>query len=159
MVDCIEFLLGENLEEAAGVYVRAAKLEKPPGNMPEELVRKMLRRHKCFVYKSDGKITGLVVFRVHGWGRIRPKRVKINFIGTIETGKGIGKKLMRKVAEHAVDDGANIIYSEVSGIDARARAFYKKLGFDEYGTTESPVSGVLLYRIKAKAEMVLRSAQ
>lgn len=120
------------LDEAAEVYIEGQKREIPPGNpYPKDALKEKLKRSFCLVFKSNGRITGLLVFHVKG---IFKKSIVMDFICSLDRRKGVGIGLMQALANFAVQANSAEIYSSVSAADIAALNFYfKKCGFQKVG--------------------------
>lgn len=123
-------------------------METPKGRATFDKVIKHLEEVSLFVYKEKRKIKGLISFTFKEKGKI-----KIDFICTLRLRKGIGKKLMKKLAEFAIKHNVKFIYSNVSSQDKRVIKFYESLGFKKYGKYFAN-KNFMLYRIKAKPEWI-----
>ena len=65
---------------------------------------------------------------------------------------GVGTLLLGGLIAHARSDGGTAIFLEVRESNQRARALYRKAGFEEQGTRKSyysnPIEDAILYRLK-----------
>ncbi len=144
----IERLKKKDIKEAAKVYYKGLQMETPKGRATFDKIIKHLQEVSLFVYKEKGKIKGLVSFTFK-----EKDKIKMDFICTFELRKGIGKKLMKKLAEFAIRHKVEFIYSNVSSQDKRVIKFYESLGFKKYGRYFVN-KNFMLYRIKAKPEWI-----
>ena len=145
----IEKLNKKDIRKAALVYKNGISLEIPKGNMQLKECIERLKNIECFVYKNK-KIEGLVSFEL-----IKPV-IRLDFICSLKLRKGIGKKLIKKLADYALRKKIKLIYSNVSSKDKRALSFYKYLGFKKYGKYYAN-KNFLLYKIKASPSKILSS--
>ena len=149
----IEKLKKEDINEAAKVYQKGLQMEIPKGYSSFEETIKKLKERKVFIYKENNKIKGLISFSPKPQGKIR-----IDFICVINLRKGIGKKLMKKLADFAIKNNINLIYTNMSFKDKRAMNFYKSCGFRKFGKYKS-YQNLTLYRIKAKPELIKKQTK
>ena len=122
------------LDEAAEAYMEGMKREIPPPGTayPKDVLKKKLKSTHCFVFKSNGRIAGLLTFSVKGffW-----KSIEMDFICSINQRKGIGVELMRALAYFAIQNNIPKIYSSTGALDPAAANFYfVKCGFQKIGT-------------------------
>ncbi|MBP1934979.1 GNAT family N-acetyltransferase [Ammoniphilus resinae] len=104
-------------------------------NMSEEKVKQLHGYIKdgsaiIFAALEDEKLCGFVWIYIHDF--FCEKRFHINQIALDSKyrGKGIAKKLMKKVEEHALIDGIKTIDLFVSEVNAIAHSLYEGLGFE-----------------------------
>ncbi len=144
----IEKLKQKDIIEAAKVYNKGLQMEIPKGYATLNETIKHLKEVRTFVYKENQKIKGLISFKEKSKGKIQ-----MDFICVLVLRKGIGKKLMKKLADFAVKEKINFIYSNVSSKDKRVMNFYENCGFKIYGKYFSGKT-FMLYRIKAKPNWI-----
>ncbi|MBM3206737.1 MAG: GNAT family N-acetyltransferase [Candidatus Staskawiczbacteria bacterium] len=144
----IEKLKEEDVREAAIVYNRGLQMEIPKGYSTLDETIKHFKEVRTFVYKENQKIKGLISFKEKSKGKI-----KIDFICALILRKGIGKKLMMKLADFTIKENIDFVYSNVSSKDKRVMNFYENCGFKIYGRYFSGKT-FMLYRIKAKPEWI-----
>ncbi len=140
----IEKLKQKDVKEAAKVYNKGLQMEIPKGYATLDETIKHLKEVRTFVYKENKKIKGLISFK--------PKdknKIKLDFICALVLRKGIGKKLMIKLADFSIKEKIEFIYSNVSSKDKRVMNFYENCGFKIYRRYFSG-KNFMLYRIKAK---------
>lgn len=104
-------------------------LEKnPDGIFPYG--RKIYEKSLIIGVTMDGKIAGFAAVYVNDHGT---KQAYLTYIAFLEeyTHLGLGTKLLGRVIEQAEQAGMTSIKLEVRKTNARARAFYRKLGFAE----------------------------
>ena len=100
------------------------------------------------MYKEDKKIIGILSF-AHKKGN----KIRIEFIYSNKLRKGIGKKLIKKLANYALKNRIGFIYTSVSSNDERAINFYRNCGFKFNGKYHS-YRNMILYRIKAMPKLI-----
>lgn len=144
----IEKLKKKDIVEAAKVYNKGLRMEIPKGHNTLNYTKKYLKEIYCFVYKENNKILGLVSFKFK-----TKDKIQMDFICAIKLRKGIGKKLIIKLKEFAVNNKVKMIYSNVSSKDKRVLEFYKNCGFKTYSKYYANKS-FMLYRIKSKPEWI-----
>lgn len=145
----IEQLKKKDIEEAAKVYSLGLQMQIPKSYLPLEEIIKNLRKLKLFVYRNKTKIKGLLSFTPKG-----KNSLEIDFICSLELRKGIGKKLIKRLAEFSVKRKIRTIYSNVSSKDKRVINFYESCGFEVYGKPR--ISNKLkLYKLKTIPQKIL----
>jgi len=158
----IEQLRSEDLKEAAEIYSKTIEMENPPGYLSiEEAIQQLQKnfvhkRYHVFVSKDDEtkRINGILIFRMFD------KKIKIFFIGTYPTGKGIGTNLMKKLSEFAISHSVSEIISNVSAFDERAMNFYfEKCGFRKIKEYEKKEAGFRGFIIKVDPKKLFRKAR
>lgn len=145
----IEILTKDDLVEAAKVYMKGLSMEIPIGYKSLQDSIKSLERTKCFVYKENNAILGLVCFNTTG------PEIIIEFICAIKPRNGIGSSLLKKLAEFALKNNSIFISSTVSTQDERALRFYEHCGFLKYG--QQLDDDLLLNKIRAKPNDIIKS--
>jgi N-acetylglutamate synthase-like GNAT family acetyltransferase len=146
----IEKLKLKDIKEAAIVYNKGLQMEIPKG--PKYKLKhliKVISKPKIFVFKEKDKIKVFVSFKMKN-----KENVKMDFICVTKLRRGIGKKLMKKLAEYSLKNKIRYIYSNVSSKDKRVMGFYEKMGFEKYQKYYAN-KDFMLYRIKAKPEWIL----
>ena len=146
----IEKLKKKDIQEAEKVYNKGLLMEIPPGHPSKEAVLKELKENYIFIHKENNKIKGLISFRI-----LSNNKIRIDFICSIILRKGIGKKLMKKLADFSIRKKIKLIITAESSKDKRARNFYKNCGFKKYGECNS--NNLKLYRIKTKPEIIKKN--
>ncbi|MFH1917623.1 MAG: GNAT family N-acetyltransferase [Nanoarchaeota archaeon] len=144
----IEKLKQKDVREAAIVYNKGLQMEIPKGYSTLDETIKHLKEVRTFVYKENQKIKGLISFKEKSKDKIR-----IDFICALVLRKGIGKKLMKKLADFSIKENTDFIYSNVSSKDKKVMNFYENCGFKIYGRYFSGKT-FMLYRIKAKPKWI-----
>ena len=145
----IKKLNKKDIKKAALVYQKGLSLEIPKGNMQLKECIERLKNIECFIYKNK-KIEGLISFE------LIKSVIRLDFICSLKLRKGIGKKLMKKLADYALRKKIKFIYSNVSSKDKIALKFYKYCGFKKYGKYFAN-KNFLLYKIKASPSEILNS--
>lgn len=140
----IEELKSKDIEEAMKVYYKGLRMEIPRGNAKLNEIKKHLEEVHTFVYKEKQEIKGLISFRLK-----EKDKIKIDFICALILRKGIGKSLMKKLADYSIKEKIDFICSNVSSKDKRVMKFYEYCGFKVYERYFSR-RNFMLYRIKAK---------
>ena len=88
-----------------------------------------------FVIESDGKVQGFITARITENTEITfLVRKKVCRIGTIvvadtQQRKGLGKAMMQKIEQWALDAGADEIVLEVMQFNSNAQQFYDSIGY------------------------------
>lgn len=144
----IEKLKQKDVKEAAKVYNKGLQMEIPKGYATLDETIKHLKEVRTFVYKENQKIKGLISFK-----QKEKNKIKIDFIYALILRKGIGKKLMKKLADFSIKNKIELVYSNVSSKDKRVMNFYENCGFKIYGKYFSG-KNFMLYRLKAKPEWI-----
>lgn len=140
----IENLQKTDIPEAVKVYIEGLRMQIPPGDASSEKISKKLESEVItFVYKENENILGLVSFKT-----LDKNSIKLDFICAIESGRGIGKSLMKELANYANGNNIKFIYSRASSRDIRTIKFYESCGFEVYGQEKSEESGLVLYKVK-----------
>lgn len=98
-----------------------------------------------YVIELDGRVAGIAVIK-HKF--LLGDYLELLGIAAWARGKGLGERLLRRV-ESIVFARTNNLFACVSDFNAAARAFYKKLGYQEIG----PMPNLL---IPGSAEVLLR---
>lgn len=145
----IEKLNINDIKEASEVYNKGLQMEVPKGYSTLKNTIKKLKKLQTFVYKENKKIKGLISFKID------KNNIYLSFICALPLRKGIGKKLMKKVAEFAIENNTKNIFSSVSYQDKKAMKFYEKLGFEKYDKKTD--KDFTLFLIKVKPEKILNS--
>lgn len=146
----IQKLKKEDIEEAARVYNKGLSMQIPEGYARLDETVKLLKRIECIVHKTNNRIDGLVSFEK------KKDKIYMKFICALKFKEGIGKKLIKKLADHASKSQVKLIYSVVSTKDKRAMKFYEHCGFKKYGQYYQR-KNFLLNRIKAKPKKIISS--
>ena len=128
-------------EDAALIlaFVRElAEYEREPGAVKlteAELVRDGFpgaggeRYFECLIAEEDGEAAGMALFfPVYSTWRGRALHLEDLFVRPRFRGRGIGKALLKKVAEVAVERGCVLLYWHVLDWNTPAIEFYKTLG-------------------------------
>lgn len=147
----IEKLKKKDIEEASKIYNRGLRMEIPKGKNSLEYAKKILSNVYCFVYKENNKVKGLVAFEIN-----KKNKIIMKFICSMKLRKGLGKKLMKKMAKFAKYKKIKVIYSNVSSKNKRVIAFYEYLGFKRYGNKKAS-RDFILYLVKAKPTDILNT--
>ena len=147
----IEKLKLKDAKEAAKIYNKGLQIEIPKGDAALNETVKHLKEVHTFVYKQNQTIKGLISFIPQD-----ENKIKIDFICVVISRKGIGKKLIKKLADFSIKRGIKFIYSNVSSKDQRAMSFYENLGFRKYGK-HFVRKNFMLYRIRAKPEWIKKA--
>ena len=145
----IEKLKKKDIKETAKVYRKGLEMQIPKSDYPLEEIIKNLEKFQVYVYKDKQKIKGLLSFKV------QDNKIKIDFICSLKLRKGIGKKLIQRLAEFSVKNKIKTIYSNVSSKDKRVINFYKNCGFEIYGKPHIN-NKLKLYKIKSTPEKILK---
>ncbi len=145
----IEKLKKENVVKAAKIYYCGLSMQVPKGYWALREIINHLNKINVFVYKDAKKILGLVSFKIK-----HENEIYIDFICAVESGKGIGKKLMRYLAYFAYKNKVKYILSHVSTKDKKVMKFYESCGFKKYAQYYAR-KDFLLYRIKAKPKKII----
>lgn len=141
----LEKLKKKDIKEAAKVYQKGLSMEIPKGYCNLDKLIKVLDKEVLgYVYKIKNKIKGLVSFYFNG-----KDRIVIDFICALIQRKGIGTKLMKKLANLALKKKVRYIYSTVLTKDKKVMAFYKNCGFKKYKQYYAK-KDFLLYGVKVK---------
>lgn len=140
----IEKLKKREVIEAAKVYSKGLSMEIPKGRCRlHKLITILDKEVECFVHKTNNKIDGLISFEFNG-----KSKIKVDFICALKLRKGIGKRLMKKLANYCLRRNIKSIYSNVSTKDKKVMSFYKYCGFKKYGQYYAG-KDFLLNRVKA----------
>lgn len=83
---------------------------------------------------SDGQIVGNASIRRYGRPRFAHRWNIAISVRKSHWGMGIGSGLMARLIEYAKKNGAEVIELEVRSDNARAKALYRKFGFETFGT-------------------------
>lgn len=142
----IENLTEKDISEAARVYNRGILMQVPKGYSTLNETIQVLKNKKCFIYKINNKIVGLVVF---DYIISLKRKIKIDFICVLKLRKGIGRKLIKRLVDFSLKNKVQFIYSNVSSKDKRVMQFYEYCGFKKYGKYYAS-KNFLLYRIRAR---------
>lgn len=81
-----------------------------------------------------GVIVGNASIRRHGRPRFAHRWDIAVSVRKSHWGKGIGSGLMARMIEYAKKNGAEVISLEVRSDNERAKALYRKFGFEKFGT-------------------------
>ena len=94
--------------------------------------------HAVLVAESAGKIVGFVTVSPgsHWSGAIEPSIGELVVVPEAE-GQGIGKGLVEAAMAHARSEGHSRISVSTGAANARARALYRRLGFEDEDVTLS----------------------
>jgi hypothetical protein len=144
----IEKLNKRDLEEAAKIYIKGLSMEKPKGYATLKETISDLKKLNCFIHKTENKIDGLITFNIEN------KEIIICFICAIKIRKGIGKKLMKRLAVYSLKNKIETIKCIVSSRDKRALGFYQSLGFKKYDKYFKR-KNFLLYKIQINPKNIL----
>lgn len=143
----IERLRKLDIERAITVFQKGLSLEIPPGNMGRKIIGNELRKTICYVHKTNGRLDGLVNFKLNKGGSIT-----LMFICTLKPRNGVGTELMLEVAKFALGKKVKWVYSLVSFRDKRATSFYYRLNFKSYAKKKK-----FGYYMRAKPISILKS--
>lgn len=148
----IEKLKKKNIKEAAKVYQKGLSMEIPKGYCKlDKLIKVLDKEVLCYIYKIDNKIKGLISFYFKG-----KYNIVVDFICAIYQGRGIGTKLMKKLADYALKKKVRYICSNVSTKDKKVMTFYKNCGFKKYKQYYVR-KGFLLYNVKTKPKDMIKT--
>ncbi len=94
---------------------------------------------------ENGEIAGAVMSRIYGWNAME---VSILWVSEKYRGKGLGKRLMNEVETIAIERNCTLIHLDT--FDFQAPEFYKKLGYQLFGTLEGSPIGHNRYYLSKK---------
>lgn len=131
----------QDIITTARIYQRGLLMQNPPSKSNLEETLKNIRENKCFIYKEEKNIVGLILFKK------TKDSITLKFIHATKLRKGIASNLLKKVIAIAKKEKVETIYSSVSSIDKRVLKFYKKFGFTTYAKFYSK-NKTPIYKIK-----------
>ena len=111
--------------------------ELPPLPYPEDpaefergKVEKMVREGVALVAEEDGAAVGYALARFGDHG---PTTVYVSdlWVDADHRGRGLGRELLRRIADQALERGSTHVVLDVDSKNADAIAFYLRLGFEE----------------------------
>lgn len=123
----MEFKWYKNEVSAEARQIREEVFQKEQGVLPEEEFDGSDRHSESLVMSEDGKpiATGRIVIGQRG-------EAMIGRLACIKEkrGTGCGKTVMERLIERCMEKGFDTVYVHAQ---TRAKGFYKRLGFEEYG--------------------------
>lgn len=117
------------------ITYNSSKVSRNTNHKPSE--------HTCYIYEENSKKVAGVSLEYY-WGIMY---IKFLWVDEKMRGKGIGEELLIFVENLAIKKKCSIMYLET--FTFQAPNFYKKFGFEEFGTLKNiPEKGVTLYFMK-----------
>lgn len=139
-----------------------------------QTAQEAVARGDLFVLESDGEIAGTAIINqeqhesyssghwLHG---AAPSEVMVLHTLAVDprfSGVGFGRRFLRFYAEYALARGCAYLRMDTNAINARARKFYKRLGFWEAGSAQTAFNGignVTLILLENRAQDLLKTLQ
>jgi len=140
--------------------VERLEAELPPLPYPEDpaefergKVEKMVREGVALVAEDDGGAVGYVLAR---YGDHGPTTVYVSdlWVDANARGRGLGRELLRHVAEEASERGSTHLVLDVDSKNTDAIAFYRHLGFEEGAKILRAPLDALMQPVASKAESI-----
>ena len=114
------------LDAVMAIEVRAYPFPWSRGNFVDSIAAGYLTR--CLV-SPQGELIGYLV----AMSGFREWHLLNVTVAPEHQGRGLARRLMQALREHAQDDGAECLWLEVRPSNARARALYERLGYAQVG--------------------------
>lgn len=109
------------------------------GSTYAESKRRSWREWKEFASSANSFVaereSRFVAMARGGWNEERPGTAWLYgmYVTPAERGTGLAERLVERVVQWARSEGFDALYLQVGAAEARARAFYRKVGFVETG--------------------------